>query len=741
MAQLQVPCIQPPKLSFAEIAARPVQRTNTSSPTAPKLAEKLHDTRHAPTKKLLSMNKSANDGYEDATQNTSTPPTTTTTIVCIEGLSLVHASPTDSGSPRHADSGDSYEEDRSQVSSSSLNKPHSFDTKSMASVTTFAMDDKESIRPDDSASVRATEEDQAQPFLSRNSSYHRETNPEPNRTTKSQAVSVVIPGRRFPTLVNPPRFGNLPASPVRESLELESKLSPVPIFSPDEPRSFRTTVPIVPDDKLLEALASPKDRLPLLQLEEKIIAFVVNHDLDTLDFPPQNPFTRLLTHRLADYYSLAHHVSEDSSSVRLFRTGYASLPPPLAQLARAIPLSSGSGNQAMAVKIMRRQQAGRRQFSPSISTAPSSSAPSKTTSENGAETTSEESLVSPLDSTPARERARMTFEEREAHYKVVRERIFADTAEANVSESATSTGVNSASISRSSSPSGNKKKTKRHKQPKDDSFDSRSAFVPSFVPSQPYYGQFVDPSLVGNARTSPGMYDGNVYGGSPPQAHYGMPMEPPALRMAAPFVPSSHQAFNNYDWQLPQHPHNVYPAYPDASVYQHAMSVTMVDPMAPPISSTADWYPQQYPLFTPPSTFMPPIVQGPNPYYHNSVQPIGPSISAFNVPPSPLNHGSGQHDQSLSRHKSLFNPQTRSFIPDNNASRGFSKQKARPNTRPVSTATIDVASSTFSHASAIKEDSLRMKYGTPPSLPKKPPPPEGKVRNEMGTGGEGSGGH
>jgi hypothetical protein len=45
---------------------------------------------------------------------------------------------------------------------------------------------------------------------------------------------------------------------------------------------------------------------------------------DFLDLPPQNSFGRLLAHKLADYYNLAHYnlshyVNSDTSSVRLFR--------------------------------------------------------------------------------------------------------------------------------------------------------------------------------------------------------------------------------------------------------------------------------------------------------------------------------------------------------------------------------------------------------------------------------------
>ena len=52
------------------------------------------------------------------------------------------------------------EDSSTQLSSSDgSGKPPSIDGKSVASATTFALDEKESLRPDDSASLRAVEEE------------------------------------------------------------------------------------------------------------------------------------------------------------------------------------------------------------------------------------------------------------------------------------------------------------------------------------------------------------------------------------------------------------------------------------------------------------------------------------------------------------------------------------------------------------------------------------------------------
>ncbi|KAI9877613.1 MAG: hypothetical protein M1823_007076, partial [Watsoniomyces obsoletus] len=78
--------------------------------------------------------------------------------VAIEGLSLVGHMSLGTNGIKGAESADSIEDDQSHLSNSST-KQQSFETKSMASVTTFAMDEKESLRPDDSASVRAVDDD------------------------------------------------------------------------------------------------------------------------------------------------------------------------------------------------------------------------------------------------------------------------------------------------------------------------------------------------------------------------------------------------------------------------------------------------------------------------------------------------------------------------------------------------------------------------------------------------------
>lgn len=53
-------------------------------------------------------------------------------------------------------------------------------------------------------------------------------------------------------------------------------------------------------------------------LEVELSLIVLCRD-DTLDLPPQNSYERLLAHKLADYYNLAHYSPADSNWIRLYK--------------------------------------------------------------------------------------------------------------------------------------------------------------------------------------------------------------------------------------------------------------------------------------------------------------------------------------------------------------------------------------------------------------------------------------
>jgi hypothetical protein len=145
----------------------------------------------------------------------------------------------------------------------------------MASVTTFAMDEKESLRPDDSASVQAAEEDD---------SFSGPASGAPNSQVGSEAggrffrvPDQIGTSQRLPGILSPggPRLteGGFQMGGAFSSNGGSNNLSMAgsEVFQSD--RNLHG-FPKDPDEKLLEAMNSQKDRLLLLQLEEKIIAFI-----------------------------------------------------------------------------------------------------------------------------------------------------------------------------------------------------------------------------------------------------------------------------------------------------------------------------------------------------------------------------------------------------------------------------------------------------------------------------------
>lgn len=244
----------------------------------------------------------------------------------------------------------SFDDDHTQLSNSST-KMTNFDSKSLASVTTFAMDEKDSVRPDDSASVQAIDEEE---FLSGPASGA------PNSVTGSEAG-----GRTFRDHFL--RDGNVMRPrgvlPVSGTLFSGGNQRSMMAISPDSvANNFVVPVnhgnlpddqplhgfPLEPDEKLLEAMKSPKDRLLILQLEEKIRYFIQDsrsvhsrlrlrlqrevpdanflwHSEQSLELPPSNAFGRLLAHKLGDYYHLTHFVDNNVTSVRLHRTPFCRL--------------------------------------------------------------------------------------------------------------------------------------------------------------------------------------------------------------------------------------------------------------------------------------------------------------------------------------------------------------------------------------------------------------------------------
>lgn len=403
-----------------------------------------------------------------------------------------------------------------------------------------------------------------------------------------------------------------------------------------------------------------------------------------------------------------------------------------------------------AMKIMRRTDGER----PSTegSTAASSSAPSKSTSEVGDYSNDPENGGSSAGATPAKDRMSLSREAREAKYHEARERIFRDFSESKTPEM---NGESNTNMSRSSSTSG-RKKAQRQKTPHDDSFEARSqfnAYYPGMTYTNgplPYNTGMQDPSLSTQPyMVGPGVLPTNIGGYMPsqngavypgqvtmnPTPHYPMPVSP--------------QMSTSNPWQTGPAPQQLpYSGYP------MNQSPAMASPKP---AATMNTYPasNNMQFQSPPTGWSSPPYQA---AYHQPTQrnqaPIAwpnyqaqtPAYSYAQYPGQPLNPGltgdPGSHPLPGSFNRTHFNPQTRSFVPGGAAGPMRYPNKNSPSSMSSYSSVQTNVQSQWSGYPEVSgknqeqflpnmargslsggKDSIA-KWGTPSHLPPKPPPSE-----------------
>jgi hypothetical protein len=320
------------------------------------------------------------------------------------------------------DSVDGFSEDpfqRTDSGSELGTKPPSLDGKSITSGTTFALDEKESLRPDDSASVKAAEDDDT--FSGRGSIVAGSRIGSEAAARAYRAQFYEASGRNVqPMQEHPSREVNTPQSGSSGQQTTDDGKPKVLVGASGGPDSFNLFYRQTPDEKLLEALESPKDRIFLLRLEADVISFVKDSKEPFIDLPPCNSFCRMLTHKLADYYHMTHQVDAIAGAVRIFRTPFCRLPPTLTTISNPPTTGNTPPPSMPAMKIMRRGGDG--------DTGPS---PSKATSETGSDgkdkaLSAKEKYVysKSIFCSLMLTEPRLSREEREAAYNKARERIF-----------------------------------------------------------------------------------------------------------------------------------------------------------------------------------------------------------------------------------------------------------------------------------------------------------------------------
>jgi len=212
---------------------------------------------------------------DHSTEGTSPSPAETNLVDAVKALSVNSPMPSlvvngsGSANPRKSDSVEGFSEDpfqRTDSGSELGTKPPSLDGKSITSGTTFALDEKESLRPDDSASVKAAEDDDT--FSGRGSivagsrigseaaarAYRAEFYEAPVRRSMQP-----MPERQNQGIITPQS-----GSSGQQTTD-DGKANKPLMGLPGAPDAFNLFYRQTPDEKLLEALESPKDRIFLLR--------------------------------------------------------------------------------------------------------------------------------------------------------------------------------------------------------------------------------------------------------------------------------------------------------------------------------------------------------------------------------------------------------------------------------------------------------------------------------------------
>lgn len=353
-------------------------------------------------------------------------------------------------------------------------KPASLDGKSVASGTTFALDEKESLRPDDSASVQASGEDE-------DLCYPPGTGVPTSRLGSEDGVRAFRDQLHEIHAMEPSRRPQVSATAGGTAHQGVLYVPPEGPGMGNVPRPSRQATSAAdsagaaPDVKLLEALENPRDRIWVLKLEQDVIDFVKDAKESSLNLPQCNSFYRMLAHKIADYYMLGHAVDDSNSAVRLFKTPHCRIPQPLTGVVTPSTAASTPPPSGPQIKLLRRGV----DSGPAIANG---SMNSKTNSDD--------------DSGDDKKRP-VTREEREARYEAARLRIMGS---ARPSESDASKEKDE---SRSSSAAGKRSK-KKQRDNSDDGFEARSAYSSYFAPSFSSNGYTSQPVAYQNPQNPQG---------------------------------------------------------------------------------------------------------------------------------------------------------------------------------------------------------------------------------------------
>jgi hypothetical protein len=439
-------------------------------------------------------------------------------------------------------------------------KPPSLDGKSVASGATFALDEKESLRPDDSASVQASAEDDDLCYPpSMGVPTSRMGSEDGVRAFRDQLheIHAMEPARR--PQAGPGAGGAVPQGVLYVPPEGPG-MGSVPRPSRQATLTTEGTA-IAPDTKLLEALENPRDRIWVLKLEQDVIDFVKDAKESSLNLPQCNSFYRMLAHKIADYYALGHSVDDSNSAVRLFRTPHCRIPQPLTGVVTPSTAASTPPPSGPQIKLLRR----------GVDSGPAIANGSNINSKTNSDDDSGDDKKRPV-----------TREEREARYEAARLRIMGS---AKPTDSETSKEKDD---SRSSSAAGKRSK-KKQRDNSDDGFEARSAYSSYFAPSFSSAGYTSQPVAYQNpqgtnaAQFPPSPYGNQDIGAASP---YGVVQNPTPQWSGSPYPGSD----GIQSWYQGPQPYDLSKTFNQAMSFQSSPNADQQQAVS---SSYAQAYAQQ----------------------------------------------------------------------------------------------------------------------------------------------------
>jgi len=158
------------------------------------------------------------------------------------------------------------------TSSQSSTIPSSNDTKSVASATTYTLDEKESLRPDDSASVKAGDDEDGRASTQAGSRIGSDSGARAFSDQLREISQMGPQSRQAPPVPRISSAVQTPAGVLYSPSPLAGPTSFPGLTSLDVPDEVALSFP--PDEKLLAALNSVRDRVWVLKLEQDITDFV-----------------------------------------------------------------------------------------------------------------------------------------------------------------------------------------------------------------------------------------------------------------------------------------------------------------------------------------------------------------------------------------------------------------------------------------------------------------------------------